>query len=310
MKRSLIFLVTPVAALTLAAAAQAAPTITITTPAAGAQYAQNSTVLSSYNCSGSTSCIGTVPGGEPIPTASAGPTTFTVTATGKQGRRTVSSSKSVTYTVKAQPAPCSTGYVALTYDDGPTTMTSQYLTALAGNDLKATFFDIGNNMQAYPDAVKAEVASGEALADHTMTHPDLTTLTDEQITAELAGQKQLARSIAGYNEVVYRPPYGAENGNTWNDAFALGLMETTWTYDTNDWQEVPTSAIVNGALANAHDQAIILMHDGRPNTLAAIPQIAAGLRAKGLCSGKIVQSWENPINNAWGYPMYVNVVPF
>jgi peptidoglycan/xylan/chitin deacetylase (PgdA/CDA1 family) len=238
-----------VATLPLAAAAQAAPTITIAVPAAGAQYAQGSTVLSSYSCAGWTSCVGTVRNGQPISTASAGQTTFTVTATGKQSRRTVSTSKSVTYTVAAQPAPCSSGYAALTYDDGPTTMTSQYLSALAANDLRATFFDIGTNMQAYPNAVKAEVASGNALGDHTMTHPDSTTLTDEQVTGELKEQKQLAQSIAAYNEVVYRPPYGPENGSTWTDAVALGLMETTWTYDTNDWQGLSTGAIGNGALS-------------------------------------------------------------
>ena len=307
MKR-LILTITTMLVLALAASAQAAPSISITTPKAGAQYTQGSTVIASYSCSGATSCVGTVPNGQPIPTTAVGSFTFKVTASGKQGKRTVSTSKTVNYTAAAQPK-CN-GYVALTYDDGPTAMTSQYLSALAANGLKATFFDIGNNMQANPSAVKAEVAAGNALGDHTMSHPDLTTLTDDQITAELDGQKQLAQSIAGYTEVVDRPPYGAENANTWNDAFALGLMETTWTYDTNDWQGLSTSSIVDGALANAHDQAIILMHDGYPNTLAAIPQIAAGLTAKGLCPGKIVQSWDNPINNLWGYPMYVNVVPF
>jgi len=267
-------------------------------------------VLANYSCAGATSCTGTVKNGSPIYTDQPGSVpggyySFKVTA--KQGKTSVT--KTANYNV-ALPTGCSAGYVALTYDDGPTPMTGQYLTALQTAGVKATFFDVGTAMQAAPSAVQAEAAAGMDVENHTWDHKDLTALTDAQIIAELQQQMTLANSLTGKTEDIYRPPFGAENGNTWDDAFSIGLREVTWTYDSNDWQSPATSQIVSNVLANSHDQAIILMHDGYPNTLNAIPQIVAGLQAKGLCAGKIVPSWDAPINNPWGYPMFVVVAPF
>lgn len=300
-------------ALPAAATAAPAPSITITSPAAGANYGLNTVVNANYSCSGATSCVGTVANASPIYTeainsAPGGYYSFRVTAKDNRGRTVT---KSANYNVvSTNSGACSAGYVALTYDDGPTTMTRQYVDTLKANGWKATFFDIGQNEQARPSDVQYTVNNGMRIEDHTWDHTDLTTLDDAGITSELKQQMDLTKQLTGETEVLYRPPYGAENGNTWNDAFALGLMEATWTYDTNDWTSPSVSSIVDGALANAHDQAIVLMHDGYPNTATAIPQIIAGLKTRHLCAGKIIQSWNNPINNAWGFPMYVNVVPF
>jgi peptidoglycan/xylan/chitin deacetylase (PgdA/CDA1 family) len=313
--RTIVAAVAAAAALALPAAASAAPapSITITTPVAGANYGLNTTVNANYSCAGATSCVGTFANASPIYTgqinsAPGGYYSFKVTAKDNRGRTVT---KSANYNVVSNNSgACSAGYVALTYDDGPTTMTRQYVDTLKANGWKATFFDIGQNEQARPSDVQYTVNNGMRIEDHTWNHTDLTTLDDAGITSELKQQMDLTKQLTGETEVVYRPPYGAENGNTWNDAFALGLMETTWTYDTNDWTSPSVSSIVDGALANAHDQAIVLMHDGYPNTATAIPQIIAGLKTRHLCAGKIIQSWNNPINNAWGFPMYVNVVPF
>ncbi|MDH3754108.1 MAG: S8 family serine peptidase, partial [Acidimicrobiia bacterium] len=61
------------------------PTVTVTTPASGATYDQGSSVLASYSCadepggSGLASCVGNVPSGSAIDTATTGAKTFTVT---------------------------------------------------------------------------------------------------------------------------------------------------------------------------------------------------------------------------------------
>jgi peptidoglycan/xylan/chitin deacetylase (PgdA/CDA1 family) len=309
--RRLTYALIAVTALLVPTVAQAAPSITITTPVTGAQYVKGSVVNASFSCAGATSCTGTFANGTPIWTGTLGTAPggyFSFQIVASDGVTTVT--KSADYNVAIGTAACPNGYVALTFDDGPTPMTQRYVDALVAGGAKATFFDIGNLMSANPTAVRYVTSHGMALQDHTMTHPDLTSLTDAQITAELSGQQKLALSIAGVRESLYRPPYAAENGNTWNDAFALGLMETTWTWDSNDWMSPRSSTIVSGVLANSHDQSIILMHDGYPNTLAAIPQILAGLKTRGLCPGNIVQSWDSPINNQWGFPMFVNVVPF
>lgn len=59
----------------------------------------------------------------------------------------------------------------LTFDDGPSPkVTPQILDILKKNDIKATFFLIGELVQYYPDIVKREVAEGHLIANHTYSH--------------------------------------------------------------------------------------------------------------------------------------------
>src|SRR5262249_42422468 len=147
--------------------------------------------------------------------------------------------------------------------------------------------------------------------DHTMTHPDLTTLSNSQVISELKGQLQLSLSITGQQENLFRPAYGRHNATTDSVANGLGLTEVSWTYSPGDANSpAPTpDAIAAGVLANVRDGSIILVHDGHPNTLTALPRIIAGLKAKGLAPGRILPS-ATPIADYNGDPMYVKVVPW
>ena len=87
------------------------PTVTLTTPAAGAVYDQGQTVDADFSCadeaggSGLASCVGTVANGDPIGTAALGEHTFTVTARDNAGNETVVTR---TYTVNAVVVPDTT----------------------------------------------------------------------------------------------------------------------------------------------------------------------------------------------------------
>jgi hypothetical protein len=84
---------------------QTPPAVTIDTPASGAAYLVGASVTAAYTCadglSGVASCVGSVPGGSPIDTATAGSKTFTVTATDRAGN---SATRTVTYSVTAAAA--------------------------------------------------------------------------------------------------------------------------------------------------------------------------------------------------------------
>src|SRR4051794_9263642 len=108
-------------ALVFVAPAEAATTITITSPRAGASYAVNETVLASYSCASTRrnrtirSCSGPVANGSPISTSTTGSKSFTVTAVDSNNQ---TASRTVTYTVASSGGGgICTGYVSLTYDD-------------------------------------------------------------------------------------------------------------------------------------------------------------------------------------------------
>ena len=96
----------------------------------------------------------------------------------------------------------------LTYDDGPGLHTSELLTYLDAKDLKATFFVVGSRCAEYPASLQVEYMSGHQIAVHTWSHPPLTTLTNEQIIAELGWSKKIIKDLLGVTPKFMRPPYG------------------------------------------------------------------------------------------------------
>lgn len=171
------------------------------------------------------------------------------------------------------------------------------------------FFTMGNHMEERPSDAAYVVSKGMLLGNHTYDHPDLASLSDSAVTSQLSRQKTIAQNQTGQVENVFRPPYGSYTSKTYTLGSSLGLSLVTWTHDTKDYTDPPTSQTVNFVVSNAADQRIFLMHDGHANTLAAIPGILDGLRAKGLCSGKIVPATTS-IPNEWGDPQLVRVVAF
>lgn len=210
-------------------------------------------------------------------------------------------------------AACENGYVGLTYDDGLTPLTRSYVNALTARGAKATFFTVGNNVVARPSDAKYAFQKGMRIENHTQTHPNLLEWDLDGKYWEMKDQMDsVAAAGVTAQETLFRPPYGNSDGDVWNTAYGLGLRETKWTIDTVDWETpAPTAATVaSRALNGVQNQSIILMHDGYQHTKNAIPTILSGLSSRKLCAGKIVPSWTNPVNDIWGFPMWVNVVRF
>ncbi len=179
------------------------------------------------------------------------------------------------------------GYVGLTFDDGPTgTNTTTLLAALKKSGLRATMFNEGRYAAAYPALVQAEVNAGMWIGDHSYTHPHLTQESQAQMDSELSRTQQAIAAAGGGTPNLFRPPYGETNGTLRVVEQKYGLTQVIWDVDSQDWNGASVDAIVqaNARLTNGQ---IILMHEWPANTLTAIPRIAQGLAARGLCAGRI-----------------------
>ncbi|NED35453.1 polysaccharide deacetylase family protein [Streptomyces sp. SID8499] len=180
-----------------------------------------------------------------------------------------------------------TGYVGLTFDDGPSNdHTPALLNALRQNGLRATMFNEGQYAAAYPAQVKAQVDAGMWVGDHSYTHPHLTQQSQAQIDSEISRTQQAIANAGGGTPKLFRPPYGETNATLKAVEAKYGLTEIIWDVDSQDWNGASTDAIVQ-AVSRLTDGQIILMHEWPANTLAAIPRIAQTLAAKGLCAGMI-----------------------
>ena len=182
-----------------------------------------------------------------------------------------------------------TGYVGLTYDDGPhpdTTMA--LLDALRAGGALATFFIWGEHAERHPDLLRAVAGAGMWIGNHTYTHPYLTQLAGPAVAREISWTQRIIRAITGRAPSLFRPPYGDTDARVRADARRLGLAEVLWTVDTRDWDGAGTADIVEAA-ATLTDGDIILMHDlGYRSTVDAVAPILAGLAARDLRPGRIV----------------------
>ncbi|MGW5740983.1 polysaccharide deacetylase family protein [Amycolatopsis sp. NPDC003861] len=192
----------------------------------------------------------------------------------------------IAVTPAAQAAACS-GYVGLTFDDGPSNAhTPAILNALRQNGLRATMFNEGQYAAAYPAQVRAQTSAGMWVGNHSYTHPHLTQQSQAQVDSEISRTQQAISAGGGGTPRLFRPPYGETNATVQSVAAKYGLRQVIWDVDSGDWNNASVSAIVaaNARLTNGQ---VILMHEWPANTLSAIPQIARTLASRGLCAGMI-----------------------
>jgi peptidoglycan/xylan/chitin deacetylase (PgdA/CDA1 family) len=173
--------------------------------------------------------------------------------------------------------------VALSFDDGPYPLTPSFVRMLKANGAVATFFMIGEQVTArYRSTLHEELRDGDALGDHTYTHPDL--VTAGGVRSQLERTIQAIRALSGYTPCVFRPPYGDYNSSVLSTAASLGLATILWEVDPSDYTLPGISAIRERVLSQVRPGAIVISHDGggpRAQTLAAYPAIISALRARG-----------------------------
>lgn len=174
--------------------------------------------------------------------------------------------------------------VALTFDDGPSPYTPQILAVLRASHIRATFFVIGEQVQEFASFIRAEVAGGNDVGDHTYTHPDLLLLSRAAVVDQLKRTQRVVHAVARVTPKWFRPPYEAVDARVVRVAAALGMHTVTWTVDPGDWARPGVKLIVARVLAQVRPGSVILMHDGggdRSQTVAALRIILRTLLARG-----------------------------
>jgi len=167
--------------------------------------------------------------------------------------------------------------VALTFDDGPGTYTSQAQRLLRGAGITATFFLIGRNVIQRPGLAAADARLGE-VGDHTLTHPVLTALRPPAIATEMSAGLTDVHRATGAPVLLFRPPYGAVNDAVRTEAHRLDVPTIVWNVDSRDSLGAGTAAVVHNAEAGLKPGAIILMHENTPGTRAGLPLILRAVR--------------------------------
>ena len=154
--------------------------------------------------------------------------------------------------------------VAITYDDGPSrdNSTTRILDVLEQYDAVATFFELGERVDEDGDAaaevLQRELKLGCEVGCHSYSHPNLYTLSSEEIQAEAQKSIDAITRAAGQPPTVMRPPYG--NGSD-EIAQIFGIPSVNWNVDSLDWSSRNADAVISTIQGYGNlDGSIILMH--------------------------------------------------
>ncbi|MER7578369.1 polysaccharide deacetylase family protein [Kitasatospora sp. NPDC097691] len=175
--------------------------------------------------------------------------------------------------------------VYLTFDDGPSpAYTPKVLATLARYGVRATFFEIGQNVAAHPSLTAQVARQGHSVQNHSWSHPDLRRLSGSALDSQVSATDRVIRARTGRTPTCLRPPYGAVDATVRSHAAALGKQVVLWSVDPADWSRPGTAAIRSRVLNNVRPGSVILLHDGggdRSQTVAALPVVISTLKARG-----------------------------
>lgn len=109
------------------------------------------------------------------------------------------------------------------------------LEVLKENEVKITFFMVGDWIDKFPDAVKKIHEAGHEIASHSNTHPHVNNLSYEKNIQEIEDSNNKIEKVTGKRTNIYRPPYGEYNDTVVKAATDKGYYSIQWNLDTLDY---------------------------------------------------------------------------
>lgn len=153
--------------------------------------------------------------------------------------------------------------VAITFDDGPHPEgTPAVLEILAGADIKATFFLVGEQVERRP-ALAARIAEqGHLIALHGYRHRPQPVMPTKAVHHDLARGADAIRAATGVEPAWHRPPYGLYSPAGLAAIRSSNLKPLLWSRWGKDWRRLTTpERIATRASANVRAGDVILLHD-------------------------------------------------
>ncbi|MEK8131434.1 polysaccharide deacetylase family protein [Paenibacillus filicis] len=174
------------------------------------------------------------------------------------------------------------GYVALTFDDGPSTYTRQIVDILVEHGVGATFFFIGENARHRQDMVTYAREHNMSIGSHSWSHKNLATVGSAEQKKDLSQTNELLEPLVHMPVTLFRPPYGSLNKNLLDTTKSLRMKMVLWNRDPMDWT-VGKKAEDLIQYFKDHDpsKGIYVMHE-KAATVEALPGIIQYLKKQNL----------------------------
>jgi peptidoglycan/xylan/chitin deacetylase (PgdA/CDA1 family) len=171
--------------------------------------------------------------------------------------------------------------VALTFDDGPTEFTPKFLDLLKENQIKATFFCIGKQIEKHPETFQRIIAEGHTIGNHTFSHSDTTGfLSASKIVEEIEKCDEIILKTGNIKTDLYRPPFGVTNPNIAKAIKKMNKVSIGWNVRSLDTVIKDEKKIYRNVTRNLKKGSIILLHDTSEKTYHVLENLLLFLKDK------------------------------
>lgn len=174
--------------------------------------------------------------------------------------------------------------IALTFDDSGTSyQIHNILDILDRYGIRSTFFPTGSFASANPSIIREISLRGHEVDNHTLSHVELTKVSDAEIRRQIREGNSIIRNITGKTPYLLRPPYGSYDSRVLRIAGEEGMKYAVmWSVDPYDWASYSTvDSITTNVLSNATNNGIVLFHMHSYKSQKALPGIIQGLKDRG-----------------------------
>lgn len=158
----------------------------------------------------------------------------------------------------------------------------EILETLRSNEVKITFFVVGEWVDKNPEAVKRIHEEGHEIGNHSNTHPHVNNLTYEQNLDEIKKCSEKIEQLTGKKTILYRTPYGEYNDNVIRASSENGYYPIQWNKDTLDYQALTGEQMWKRIEENLQNGDIILSHNGTAHTSDSLDMIIKNIKEKGF----------------------------
>lgn len=191
--------------------------------------------------------------------------------------------------------------VALTFDDAPDSeFTPLVLDELKKAGVKATFFVVGNRVEAHPDIMARIVEEGHIVGNHSYNHANLPKLADAAFREQILRTDKLIEQYTGYIPSYVRPPYGNISEEQLKWLASMHRKVINWNVDSLDWKGLNAEQVTANILDAVKPGSIILQHSGGgegedlTGTVQALPVVINKLKEQGYTFVTIPQMISAP----------------
>ena len=155
------------------------------------------------------------------------------------------------------------------------------LETLKNQEIKVTFFMVGDWVEKNSEAVKKIYDAGHEIGNHSYNHPHVNNLSLEKNKEQIQKCSDLVKNITGEGTKLYRGPYGEYNNTVIQAAQELEHETIQWSIDTLDYKGLTGDQMWERIEPKLENGSIILMHNGTENTALSLNDIITKIKEKG-----------------------------